>query len=342
MKPEIRKIFAGHFSDDRGNYCNKIEAKTIEAIFDQGLFKCFLPENYGGLGLSLIETLDVIEACAYENGSLGWLIQIGNGGMYFASNFDQGTSLDLFSPKNAVIAGSGAPSGFGKKTENGYLVTGTWNYCSGSDHATLFTVTFNDQETGETFAAIMSRDDVQRIKTWNSIGLRHTSTDTIRLETVFIPAGHVFNVSEQKGLTEVAIFRVPFTFFAQAFFLHTAFGIYERLLSESTNHLDRKSAHWSTHFPKRLNRAMHVIQQGHDLLNTHRSLIRAVVEENVRNEKVEDHQSADLIQIAKNLRNSAHEIYSMLGIEVLDRDHVIAICYQDILATTQHYLLVDH
>lgn len=340
MKPDINTIFKGHFTDNLGNYLDQVKPETIQTIIDHRLFKCFLPKTYGGLGLTMIETLEVIEACSCQNGSLGWLIQIGNGGMYFASCFEPKRSIELFSPSNAVIAGSGAPSGFGTRTDHGYYITGNWNYCSGSDYATLFTVTFQDKETGSIHAAIMQREKVIISKTWKAIGLKNTSTDTIRLESVYVPDEDVFNVTEKNCLQDHPIFNVPFNLFAQSFFLHSAFGIFERLLTEAGNMTDRKFAHWSIYFPNRLDLIKKVLQEQHDQLGSFRSFIRELLKDGYL--KDNGYNPRELNNIGRTLRNSAHEIFGLLGMEVLDSRHIIAICYQDILATTQHYLLLDH
>lgn len=343
MNRAIQQLFESQFLDEKGKYTNRILPETIQTVMQNGLFKCFLPASYGGLGLSFAETLDIIETCAYVNGSLGWLIQIGNGGMFFASNFDDQTSLELFSPRGAVIAGSGAPSGTGIKMHNGYRISGIWKYCSGTDHASLFTVTFKDEEKGDILAAILPETNVRKIKTWKAIGLQHTSTDTIQLDSVFVPDQHIFKVTDQKCLREIPVFSIPFGLFARLFFLYTAFGIYERLLVEGKNFLKDKHAHWTEHFPDRLNHCHAILEEGRQTINNMRSEAEQIVTFNLyQKEKEETHVDLQLIQISKQMRNSSHEIYGLLGIEVLDRDHVIAVCYQDLLATTQHYLLLNN
>ncbi len=82
----IQQLFSNSFKSKDGSYSNTFTSKELEIIQENKLFKCFLPKNLGGLEMNLFRTLDVIEQCAYINGSLGWMIQIGNGGNYFVTN----------------------------------------------------------------------------------------------------------------------------------------------------------------------------------------------------------------------------------------------------------------
>jgi hypothetical protein len=115
MSPQLEHALA-ELKDHFNQASAKMDSTVVELLFRERLFKCFLPTELNGLGLSLTETMQVIRECAYINGSLGWLVQIGNGGNYFASCFPEPISKELFSPLSAVIAGSGAPSGSAVKT----------------------------------------------------------------------------------------------------------------------------------------------------------------------------------------------------------------------------------
>jgi hypothetical protein len=343
MRTDIQQLFADHFTDENGQYIDRLENRTVATLFDKRLFKCFLPPEYGGLGLDHSETAEIIESCSYLNGSLGWLIQIGNGGMYFARNFDKATSLELFTPKDAVIAGSGAPCGKGSRTPEGYVISGKWPYCSGSDYATLFTVTFSDEEDGEIFAAILPREQVIRIKNWNAIGMRNTSTDTIELHSVVVPDHHVFRVAEQGCLTEVPLFQQDFTFFAQVFFLNVVFGIFQRFLDEGNELLERKKEHWAHYFPGRIERLKNALNKGTEQLCRGKGSIQQLLSDDAFGKLVENTTDPSIpIQITLDLRNCAHELYGMMGIEVLDAEHVISVCYCDLIAVSQHYLLTQN
>ena len=117
----------------------ELSSEILDIIYNNGLFKLFVPKELGGKMLSLPEGLKVFEEASRINGSFGWLVTIGTGGGFFVPYYPiNGMRQQLFSDKKAVIAGSGTASGIAKKVDGGYRVTGKWKYCSGSVHVNDF------------------------------------------------------------------------------------------------------------------------------------------------------------------------------------------------------------
>lgn len=336
LKPNIHYLLAKQFTNPNGSYKNQITPEVINTIFEQGLFKLFLPKTLGGLELGMIDTLAVIKDASYLNGSLGWLIQIGNGGMYFASNFTQEQSTQLFSPTDAVIAGSGTVNGTCVDVDGGVRISGSWKYCSGSAYATLFTVTVMRTD-GTVCAAILPSKDVTILNDWQTIGLSQTSTNTIVLDDVFVPNKNIFNVFERKSFTDYAVFNLPFLIYAQAFFSSVALGIFERLLHEAEQVNNQKQLPNNT-----LNQC---IQQGKELLQ------QAIAQSNqwvmdIQNRTTELSTEEDLLiqqaykTAVKQIRNHAHELHAQLGMHGLYAQNTFTIFYLDLLAASQHKLLM--
>ncbi|HTL80880.1 MAG TPA: acyl-CoA dehydrogenase family protein, partial [Bacteroidia bacterium] len=215
--PSVKDIFSPLFIDSSGRYKNEIGRDVIEKIIQHKLFKCFLPADVGGLDMNILEMLRVIEDCSYVNGSLGWLIQIGNGGNYFAEYFDEKTYRKLFSPKDAVIAGSGAPSGKVIATNGGFKLSGEWRYASGSDYATIFTTSFIDTDGTTVRSCALMRDQVEIINDWKTSGLKNSSTNSFRVKDAFVPQEQIFVLTERKQTLPSDAFRFPFLSFAQLF-----------------------------------------------------------------------------------------------------------------------------
>jgi indole-3-acetate monooxygenase len=344
MKPELQVSFnqiKEHFNQPNA----VIDRSLIDLLFRERLFKCFLPEELNGLHLSLTETMELIRECAYVNGSLGWLIQIGNGGNYFASCFPEHISKELFAPLSAVIAGSGAPSGSAEKNENGFILSGTWRYCSGADYAGLFTVSFISRESGEQLAAVLKKDQIQVIPDWKTSGLNQTSTHSIRLDRVEVNDRMVFNVAKQLSFLNNSVFHMPFVIYAQAFFLQVAIGLCFRFLDEANKAVESKRAHWAQIFPKRLrstsenlrllsDQNLHLLRRITEMTNSFEQQNKRSVDEN----KYRD----ELTFLTKKMRELIHMCYWDLGIEVVFKEHPVHQVYQDFLVCTQHYLLQEN
>jgi hypothetical protein len=344
MSPQLEHALAA-LQDHFNQASNEINNTVLELLFREQLFKCFLPTELNGLGLSLKETMEVIRECAKINGSLGWLVQIGNGGNYFASCFPEPISKELFSPLSAVIAGSGAPSGSAVKTGYGYILSGNWRYCSGADYASLFTVTFVCPENGAKLAAILPKHQVHVIPDWHTSGLPHTSTHTIRLEQVHVSSRFIFDVGRQVSFQNDVVFQMPFVIYAQAFFLQVALGLSSRFVQEARKTINAKRKHWSTIFPERLESVLSKL----DLVESQNlQLIRRIEEMTAsfsngsETPSQEENYRIELIFLIKKIRELIHEIFWDLGIEVVYKAHPIHQVYQDFLVCTQHYLLREN
>lgn len=344
MIPDLNKIFENSFQTKEGTYKDYISKEDIDLIFEHKLFKCFLPESLGGLGYTFTQTLQIIEDASFINGSLGWLIQIGNGGMYFVTNFEEEVAKKLFTPLNAVIAGSGTPTSAAEPVDGGYIVSGKWKFCSGSDYATLFTITFTLNDTDEIYSAIIPRDQVQVLDDWDTIGMRNTSTNSIQVENVFVAKEFLFQLSERESFLDEKIFSLPFILYAQAFFIHVVYGVFKRMLSESETILLKKEEIWKIADSVRYKNFKKLISEAYILLEDEKHLTNSIVLKLIdptykSDSNYENKLQNEFFLAAENIRKFAHTLYAALGIDVLYRSHPIAICYADLLSASQHKLL---
>src|SRR6185312_17354251 len=72
------------------------------ALVRHELFRLWIPRRAAGLELSLTEALQIYEAAACIDGSVGWAVMIGSGGGLFAAYLSPSTAHALYSPANAV------------------------------------------------------------------------------------------------------------------------------------------------------------------------------------------------------------------------------------------------
>lgn len=341
MKPIISEIFSSSFCTPDGSYLDEISPREIDLLFQNRLLKAYLPKEMNGLDLSLTDTLSLIREASFINGSLGWLIQIGNGGAYFASCFEEEKAKELFRPENAVIAGSGTPSGAARKVGGGFQISGKWPFCSGADYATLFTITFIDPVSGEKCAAVVPSQDVIVHSDWKTIGLKHTSTHTIELKDVFISEENTFNVLQQFSFQDHESFSLPFVIYAQAFFLQVVLGAANRIVLESEKIIREKGELWNKVYPSKIERLSHMVEQIDFVLRSctlrTEEITRYYQDGGDHNE--EENDRSELVHYAKKIREMIHELVGELGIAVIYEDHVISIFYRDLLVASQHYLL---
>lgn len=214
----------------------RIPEDILELIYEHQLFKLFTAKELGGKDLDLLEGIKVFQQMSALDGNFGWLVTIGTGGNAFIPTLNKEVCEKIFSPRNAVIAGSGYPTGTAVKIDGGYRVTGQWKYCSGADYATTFTMNcFVENEgirTDEIVSCSVNRYQVEVLNDWRAMGLKATASHTIRVQNVWIPLEETFQLGTIKNKYESAVHSFPFGTFAEASFLSVCLGITENFLEE--------------------------------------------------------------------------------------------------------------
>ena len=122
---------------DEAQKLRHIPPDTINALIDAGLFRFTIPRELGGEDASARETIEVLEAIAAIDASVGWNVMLGSeinamaaGGM--APDLAREVFLD--NPR-VVMCGRGGPgSEFGRavaQPDGGYRVWGRSTFISG-------------------------------------------------------------------------------------------------------------------------------------------------------------------------------------------------------------------
>jgi alkylation response protein AidB-like acyl-CoA dehydrogenase len=308
----------------------KIDDAVLTTIHNNGLFKCILPQTVGGHDLSMQQLMQVLADCAALNGSLGWLMQLGNGGNFFYPLFAAEVGHKLFAEPNAVIAGSGAITGTATRVYGGYNVTGEWKYCSGTDYASMFTA--NCQCGDEVLACTLMPEQVTIINDWDAIGLKHTSTHTIRVHQAFVSHEHTFKLDEIKNKVSNPVFDIPFIVFAKLLTIKVQHGLLRAMIQEAESHSKQRFEKWP-HMPERL-----LIMQSY--LNQCESCVEEFAK-CLSNGSATPEQTiyAEVAEQNTRLMGYAYELWHMCGIDVVYGHHRLTQCFTDMLVAGQHSLL---
>lgn len=308
----------------------KIDDAVLGIIYEHKLFKCLLPHEAGGLNMSFVNLMKLVEDCAAISGSLGWLMQIGNGGTYFYPLYEAHIAAQVFAPLNAVIAGSGAVSGVAHKVEGGYRVSGKWQWCSGADYASHFTAncSFGDQIIACTFLP----HQVKVIKDWDSIGLKHTSTHTIQVEDIFVAEELTFKLDVMKQSHAVSAFSIPFILFAKLLTIKVQHGLMRALLSEATMQIETRVEKWPA-MPDRISTIHHYLKQCVECVNEFAMLLSS------GNNQIELNVYAEVAEQNTRLIRYAYELWHMCGMDVAYASNKLSQHFMDMMVAGQHSLL---
>lgn len=219
LSAALRTAAAG--AENRG----ALQPEQLDIIYRYRWFNLFVPQIYGGLGLSLPEALQLQEALAWTDGSLGWTVTLCSGAAWFAGFLEPSAAQAIFSNPKVCLAGSGQASGFAEVNTKGFRINGLWRYATGAPHATVFTANCVLQQNGVPLqdangqtlvkAFWFHREEVQIHPDWHTIGLIATASHSFEVKEITVPFNRCFTIEPGRAVLPGMVFRYPFLPFAE-------------------------------------------------------------------------------------------------------------------------------
>lgn len=332
----------------------QVTPEVLAAIYDHRLFHLFVPDELEGRMTSLPEAARIFQESARIDGNLGWLVTIGAGGGFFAALMSREVSRRVFAHREAVIAGSGMPTGTARQVDGGYIVNGSWKYCSGSTYATTFTanaviepastvqdaadVPNADQDESHIRSFILNPDQIEILEDWNAFGLRATASHTISAVEAFVPVEMTFSLTEIQAYENETIYQYPFLPFAQVSFAGVAAGIAEHFF-EAAESLATQRGSSSHVFSKLEERKAALELSVSDFYKT----VESSWEELLRNGEISNATEVEVtarsIAAAQTALSCGQQMFPLLGLSAAMEDADINRCWRDLQTACSHSLL---
>jgi alkylation response protein AidB-like acyl-CoA dehydrogenase len=198
----------------------RVPADLIDKLRSIGAFRALIPRHIGGEELSVLEFIRVLEEVARADGSTAWTVLIGADFPIVLSKFSAEVLKEIYADGPDTLArGAFAPKGVAVKADGGYIVSGQWPLASGSydfqwvigncvvlgDNGPVF----DDTGVPEMRAALMRPDQVAFLDTWDSVGLRATSSDDFRVSEQFVPEAYAANIFGPSPSWDTTLYRLP-------------------------------------------------------------------------------------------------------------------------------------
>ena len=171
--------------------------EMVDALWTSGLMTYLNVPEAGGVEPSFAEVMETWIELAWQDGSLGWIGIANFPSAMVASAYlpDAGFSAMFGDPARRVTTGGQFfPNGAGVRTDGGYVLTGSWNFGSGTGHSEYVAAGFFPIVDGqgvfdlaEMRAALVPRDQVVFLDNWNVQGLRGTGSFDYSVTDVFVP-----------------------------------------------------------------------------------------------------------------------------------------------------------
>lgn len=228
---------AASTADEKG--C--LQPAQLEIIRTGKWFQLFVPEEQGGLGLSLPEAIRLLEALAWLDGSLGWTVTLCGGANWFIGFFDESLKKQFFSGTDTCLAGSGAPTGTAVARGEGYIINGSWRFVTGAPFATAFTANcILEGDTGEVGTFIFTPDEVAIKEDWFAVGMRATASYSMEVNNLYVPRIRRFELSDGKPVIRSPLYSIPFEPYAEITLAANFSGLIQRFMDIVKQLMDDK------------------------------------------------------------------------------------------------------
>ena len=207
----------------------RVTPEVAAAIADRGLFRLLVPRSLGGGEIDWIEYLSIVQTFAEADGSTGWCINQNNVYATVSASMPSETAREIWGNPRAVV--TNGPPAFAEAVpeDDGYRLTGRWNFSSGFRHATWLAAATpvrrpeNDRDGREIRTMLLPKREAIPVDVWEVGGLRGTGSFSFRVEDLFVPAVRTF-VPETPH-EEGPLYVIPMSLLFAAGFATVALGV---------------------------------------------------------------------------------------------------------------------
>lgn len=213
LQPELAKR-AQEMEDVR-----RLPADLAQKMAEAGLFRMITPSVYGGLECTPREIVDAVEIVAEANASAGWCAMIAATTAMNAAYMAPEYAQEVYSDPLTITGGVFAPMGKAVVDGDDFIVSGRWQWGSGSANCTWLcggAMVIEDGEmrmlpSGRPDARMMifPADQVELIDTWQVMGLKGTGSGDIAVTNVRVPKGRSVSLVVDKPQVDGALFKFP-------------------------------------------------------------------------------------------------------------------------------------
>ena len=182
-------------SDARGTYSPALHETFLKA----GFYRITQPRLFGGYEFDLVTFYQVMLEISRGHPAVGWCLALAASHAFeVASHWPEHAQYELFGNDGHFIAPHRAPPmGTLTPADGGYLVNGTWDYCSGipyANHCLVGALLRREGAPSEVGHAVVPHAACTVLDDWGGdkvLGMRASGSNGVRIENAFVPAHHV-------------------------------------------------------------------------------------------------------------------------------------------------------
>lgn len=215
----------------------RIPLDLLKALHKEKLFRLLLPKDFGGEEVDPLTFFQAISAIAENDASTSWCLCQANGCSTASAYVEPHVAETIWGndPKAVVAWGPGKAEAVYK--DDGYVVTGRWQFASGRRHATWLGARMpltlpNGEEAYRVMFFPSGEAEMEDI--WNVLGLRGTASDGYSIKDVFIQQDFMAtrNVEAEERRYDAPLYLIHANIHYATGFSGVALGIARAMLEE--------------------------------------------------------------------------------------------------------------
>jgi len=318
-------------------------------IHEQGWFNMYVPQEFGGLGLSLPEILRTEEALSWADGSTAWVVTLCSGAAWFVGFLDTELSKSIFSGEDVCFAGSGAVTGIADRTLSGYNIHGNWKYATGSLFASVFTVNCHISKNGILLhhadgtpvirSFVLKRNEVTLHPTWNAMGMIATGSHSFDVKNITVPFNRSFVIHPDNTTLSHPIFKYPFLQLAETTLAVNLSGMAYRFFDLCAEILSKRETNSTEGYLKKIQEARTKLDDVRSAFynDTDKGWQMLISESAIADASLSDISklSHDLVNVCRDLVNN---LYPFCGLEAANTQSEINRVWRNFHTAGQHSL----
>ena len=166
---------------------------VMEALNRQGLVRYLQPRAWGGMELPFVSYFDIPELLSRGDISVGWTVDNLAAHHRNLSLFDPQAQKEVWgaNPDAGIASGIAFQQGRGVPANGGIVLSGEWNFSSGTDHSDwslLACIVRDGDKILDYLFCLLHRSQYEVVDDWHTLGMRATSSKSVRCKDVFLPA----------------------------------------------------------------------------------------------------------------------------------------------------------
>ncbi len=176
----------------------RLSERAVAAMVDAGVSRLYLPASLGGLEVDPLTCAAVTERLAFVDTSAAWFVMVANAVKLMAAYWPEPLVAEILQDPTTIVAASGNKPLSAVAEGDGFRVNGVNSFVSGCHHAQWFC---SPVMVGDDFMmSVLPMSECEIIDNWQSLGMRGTGSNDVRVADVWVPAAQIVAMQEPPGV----------------------------------------------------------------------------------------------------------------------------------------------